>query len=128
MTSRDYCFTSFKLSVYDKLSNMDTSNVKYCVAQLETAPETGKQHVQGFIVLKNPQRISWLKNLLEDPALHVEKRKGTPQQVSACCAVLRAETVLRRAELSRQNLKFEFSRVSRICAQCKPFINPYDDK
>lgn len=120
-TSRDWCFTSFKLSTLEVAEACDKDNVKYLVCQHEVAPGTGKHHVQGFIVFKTPVRMTAVKNLLLDPALHCEKRKGTPQQV-----IEGAQHALRNNvdTFSNSNLAAG-CRHSELCPNCVYFLDPY---
>lgn len=55
---------------------------KYLVFQTEIA-ESGTQHIQGYVVLKEKTRRSALSKLLEE--VHWEIRKGTHQQAKAYC-------------------------------------------
>lgn len=124
MTSRNWCITCFAnidlpLAI-EEASEKDKAKVRYFVSQHETCPETGKAHQQAFIMLKDPQRMSFLKKLFDDEGLHCEKMKGTPVQVNAekCC-------VLRRAEPSRANLNSKKAAGSNICPLCIDFLFPY---
>lgn len=58
--------------------------VTYCVGQLEEAPDTGRQHLQCFLQLKKPARLSWLKRHVHESA-HWEPMKGTAQEASDYC-------------------------------------------
>jgi len=114
MTSRSYCFTSFKLNAITAFQKANKDDVTYFVAQHEIAPETNKEHIQGFIVFKKPVRMTAVKKILEDPAAHCETRKGTPQQVITslhavlCCA--------------------ESGRGVSFCQKCHWFESPYQHK
>lgn len=56
----------------------------YLVGQLEEAPSTGHQHIQCFLQLKNPQRMSWLGNHL-GKEIHWEPMKGSSEEASEYC-------------------------------------------
>lgn len=58
--------------------------LSYCVGQLESCPETGKRHLQGYCELKRPQRLSWLRSNLSDSA-HWEKAMGSRDQARDYC-------------------------------------------
>lgn len=59
----------------------------YSVGQLEEAPTTGEQHLQCFLQLKKPARLSWLKRHVHETA-HWEPMRGTAQQASEYCKKL----------------------------------------
>lgn len=62
----------------------DSGVVTYCVGQLEEAPDTGKQHLQCFLQMKKPARLSWLKRHVHQTA-HWEPMAGTAQEASDYC-------------------------------------------
>lgn len=57
--------------------------IKYAVWQMEVG-STGTSHLQGYIELSKPQRMSWIKKLL-GANVHCEKRRGTPEEARAYC-------------------------------------------
>lgn len=59
-----------ELEINDEWKN----KIKECCYQMEMG-ETGTRHLQGWIELKNPQRMSAMKRLI--PRAHWEKRRGT---------------------------------------------------
>lgn len=59
------------------------AQLKYIVVQLEKG-EQGTVHYQGFLILKNKKRMSWLKNNFNNKA-HWEKTHGTDKQASDYC-------------------------------------------
>lgn len=95
-TARDWCFTSFNPRVVacftDAGKNPDWSadtksffdaidrKTRYCIGQVETCPESGRPHVQGFVRFRDPQRMGTVKAVLSDNAVHVEKRKASDAQ------------------------------------------------
>lgn len=58
-------------------------DVRYCVYQKEMGEE-GTQHIQGYIELKKPQWMRWLKDNFAYGA-HYEQRKGTRWEARAYC-------------------------------------------
>lgn len=60
----------------EELMTSDPS-VRYCVYQTESGTNNVR-HYQGYVELKNPQRLSYMKKLL--PGAHFEKRRGTRDQ------------------------------------------------
>ncbi len=55
----------------------DVEQIKYCCYQLERS-ESGLIHYQGYVVFKNPQRMSFCKSL--HARAHWEVRRGTHDQ------------------------------------------------
>lgn len=88
MKCRDWCFTSFDVSNYEKWMNEEFnlgSKCKYCVYQKEICPDSGKVHIQGYIEFKNTISMSNLKKILDSNELHVEKRKGKDFEARDYC-------------------------------------------
>lgn len=56
----------------------------YAVGQVEEGEEEHHRHLQLFLQLKNPQRLSWLKRHVHQGA-HWEQMRGTAEQASAYC-------------------------------------------
>lgn len=80
MKSRNYCFTSFKASL-----DPDLTRIRYICWGEEKCPETGKDHLQGYVEFKNSQRLDGAKRFIGDEAAHLEKRKGTRDQAREYC-------------------------------------------
>lgn len=76
-----WCFTSFK----DSLPTELPSGVTYLVYQREVAPDTGREHFQGYLELATRQRLPGVKRALGDEAAHCEIRKGTGEQAADYC-------------------------------------------
>jgi len=68
---------------------LEKKNVLYMVCQVESATQTGKVHVQGYMQLHTNCSLSALKKALGDRA-HFEVRRGTHAQARAYC--MKAET------------------------------------
>lgn len=66
---------------YEHLKSKD---LKCFVFQEELAPTTYHRHFQGYLVLKSPQRISWLKSNI-DNTCHFLAAKGTDKQCYHYC-------------------------------------------
>lgn len=62
--------------------------IKYLCWGIEMAPETGAEHLQGYIVFneKNKQRMSGVKKTLGDKTAHVEIARGTHQENYNYCS------------------------------------------
>lgn len=56
----------------------------YAVGQVEEGEEQHHRHLQLFLQLKNPQRLSWLKRHVHEGA-HWEPMRGTAEQASDYC-------------------------------------------
>lgn len=82
MTSRSYCFTSFK-AVDD--FTYEKSKIKYIIYGVETCKKTHRLHLQGYVELKNAYRIAAVKKILNDPSVHLEKRQGTRDEAITYC-------------------------------------------
>lgn len=80
---RMVCWTSFKV----KPIKFDPEYFKYLVYQEEVAPDTGAHHLQGFSIFKKPLGLEKIRELLDDPAVHVEKihKKSTPAKAAEYC-------------------------------------------
>lgn len=77
MTARNWCFTVNNPELPFTLSNED--KIKICVYQLEKG-QNGTPHIQGYIELKSPTRISGLKRMSFLSRAHLEVRKGSRLQ------------------------------------------------
>jgi len=89
MKGKAFIFTCFDMDAKDKL--IELCNKKHAEKrgiimlrfQGEVCPTTGRPHIQGYIELTCPQRISALVKWL--PGAHFEVRKGTPDQARDYC-------------------------------------------
>lgn len=61
----------------------DKAKYRYIVFQPEEAPETGTQHLQGYVYYNNAVSFSRVKKLL--PRAHIEKAKGSPEENITYC-------------------------------------------
>lgn len=58
--------------------------LQYLVFQSEVGHEEHTPHLQGFLILKSPKRLSWMRNNVSDRA-HFEVARGTNQQCKEYC-------------------------------------------
>lgn len=58
--------------------------VKYAIWQSELCPNTGREHLQGYMVLHNRVRLSQMKELFH-PTCHFEARNGTHSEAKGYC-------------------------------------------
>lgn len=66
----------------------DSEKIRYFIGGIETAPETGTKHIQGYIELAtmaNKWSMKKMKTFLGDNMLHLEGRRGTRQQARDYC-------------------------------------------
>lgn len=69
----------------DFVPDIVPDNVQYMIYQREKCPDTGKLHWQGYIELTKPMRLAAVKQILQDPSVHIEPRKGTQEEAIAYC-------------------------------------------
>lgn len=85
---RNWCFTIFT-DPQAWLSDWETKdlpkNVVYMVAQLEVAPDTKREHVQGYCQLNNGISLNAFKELIGRGDAHVEPQRGTDKQAADYC-------------------------------------------
>lgn len=87
-TSRFYCFTlnDYTDDDVNRLLGLEEDHrVKALIAGRETAPSTGRQHLQGYIEFKDPQRLAGVKRILGSNTVHAEQRGGTREQAKQYC-------------------------------------------
>lgn len=81
MTQRNACFTSYDINIRPT----DNEHIKYIIYQLEECPDTKRHHLQGYVEFTNSIRLNRIKELLGDPAIHIERRKGNRDQARDYC-------------------------------------------
>jgi len=86
MANRNYIFvinnpTHTPEALIEEVFSSNT-DFKYAVFQKEKG-ENGTVHYQGYMELKTPRRVAWLKKLM--PTAHFEKRRGTREQARDYC-------------------------------------------
>jgi len=77
---------NWTLTIYDfnELNGFEDDRVKYGGYGDETCPTTKREHKQGFISFKMPQRFSLLKSLF--PTAHIEVMKGKIEDNITYCS------------------------------------------
>lgn len=78
--SRNWCFTLFNIS---ELKPFEELEANYLVYQTERCPDTQKDHIQGYIQLKKPHYLTWVKKLF--PTAHWEIRKASHEDARQYC-------------------------------------------
>lgn len=101
MTSRRWCFTSFKdglPTLDDRFANAEgpLADIRYVIYQREVAPTTGRQHLQGYIELRSPMRMRQVQGLLGDDEAHLEVPRGSRRSCRDYCR--KNDTRLRGSE------------------------------
>jgi len=85
--ARRYCFTLNNFTEPEQAAAhaflAEEDKVTYGVVGREVG-DSGTPHLQGFVILTRPQRISFLRRRLSDRA-HYEVAKGTSEQASVYC-------------------------------------------
>lgn len=85
-TSQRWCFTLNNPTTQDSSDVADflsSGDVTYGVVGRETG-ESGTPHLQGFVILVRPQRLSFLRNRVSVRG-HYERALGTSKQASDYC-------------------------------------------
>lgn len=86
MTSSRWCFTLNNYSDDDEQGTADFLSSGDCVYGIygREIGETGTPHLQGFVILRTPQRLSYLRNNLSSRA-HYERARGSSESASNYC-------------------------------------------
>lgn len=93
MTARAWCVTiqGDGFEPHSVINNWTTSwntlssKIRYLIAQHESGGETGRDHLQCYVELKQPARVRGVQRLLEVPTAHCEARQGTRDQARDYC-------------------------------------------
>lgn len=89
-----------KEEIIEKFKNFITNNCKYGIFGLEICPKTKREHLQGFMWLKQSQRKWYLKKF--DGNFHFERmyKKWTPYKNKVYCW--------------KENILFEFGDINKV--------------
>ncbi|AUM61711.1 Rep [uncultured virus] len=86
MALRHWCITVFDIeNFYVDLDQDQWKDIRYLVYQIEKCPDTGKEHIQGYVEFKKLIRMAGVKKLFNDKTMHLEKRRGTRDEARAYC-------------------------------------------
>jgi len=86
MTSRNWCFTLNNYTKGDEIKlDYRKHNVKYMIYGREIAPKTGTPHLQGFVIMPQACRMSFMKSKIHDKA-HWTACKGSVEQNFTYCS------------------------------------------
>lgn len=92
--ARNHCITVNKeeeFAEWQKATGASTmtaefkADVRYFVWQYEIAPGTNRRHIQAYVETKKVMGFAGLKKLFNCPSMHIEGRKGTPEQAANYC-------------------------------------------
>ena len=84
---RCWVITEFDTAKFKEWKSLDVLDlgIRYFVYQLETAPETGRLHIQGYIEFYKQVRLTTVKRRLASSKVHAEQRKGSRNQARDYC-------------------------------------------
>lgn len=88
-TSRRWLFTVYEDTEMEtrelfSVMGVETGWGKEGVAQMERCPSTGRLHIQGYLITKDPRRMAWMKNNVHNTA-HWEAARGSHEQCYDYC-------------------------------------------
>lgn len=81
MAARRWCFTCFDLEVNP--FDWEGETIRFCIWQKEKCPESGKEHLQGYVAFTKPMRISALQKICKTSWI---KCKGSEDDNVAYCS------------------------------------------
>ncbi|AUM61976.1 Rep [uncultured virus] len=86
MKTRAYCFTINTPTHFDLADCFQLFDQygRYMVLGFEVCPNTGRDHIQGYVYAKNPIRWSTVKDICV--RAHIEESKGSPLQNLTYCS------------------------------------------
>jgi len=101
-------YRNFMLTMYHNLKDhcnklrhdLDLSEIRYCIWQIEVCPETKRYHIQAYLETTKGRRFSWIKTYFNDATIHVERRKTSRIACREYCS----------KELSRHRGPYEFGK------------------
>ncbi len=84
--ARNFCFTSFNVGgCTNAIQSPLQKGIKYVIGGLEICPESGRNHVQGYVEFADGKTLSAVKQIFGDDTLHLEPRRGTPREAADYC-------------------------------------------
>lgn len=84
---RNWCFTVHEKDGYDlgqHALEFEGHGVRYAIWQIETCPQSGRRHYQGYIEFDKSVRMGAVKRIIGDHA-HLEARRGTRDEARDYC-------------------------------------------
>lgn len=80
--ARNWTFTIFDVKNIKWLEN---ENIVYYGYEPETCPKTKREHLQGFLQLREKKRLTWIRNNINKSA-HLEVMRGTYDENKKYCS------------------------------------------
>lgn len=83
-----WCFTSFLGQIdvpYEQKTEQLRDDCTYFVCQREIAPDSGREHFQGYVEFSVKKRRTQVQRLIGDERAHCELRRGSAKQASDYC-------------------------------------------
>lgn len=116
---RNWCFTIFTepQAWLEEWETCDLpKDVVYMVAQLEVAPDTKREHVQGYCQLNTPVSLNRFKEIIGRGDAHVEPQHGTDKQAADYCK--KEESYggkrIERGEMKKQGNRSDLAEVAEM--------------
>lgn len=82
--ARNYVFTYFAPDGWvPSRFSFPHDRIKYLAGQFEIAPDTGRRHFQGYVVFHHAIGVRTAQRILDAPAAHFERRRGTHSEALA---------------------------------------------
>jgi len=78
--ARHWCFTSYLNEL-----ETDEDDARYLIYGREVCPKTGRKHLQGYVELNKPMRMSAAQKVIGDKVCHMGIRYGTRDQAREYC-------------------------------------------
>lgn len=123
---RNICFTIHEnpREWYAHFKTIDMPDwCKYLVFQVEVAPETKREHIQGYVELTGPRTWKSIKGLLGRDSAHLEARRGSAKQASDYCKKDDTRVpdlpFVERGELSEQGRRTDLEAAARLVMERK---------
>ncbi len=108
--AKGWCFTSFKDNNWRQLREVAASiTITFIGWGNETCPETGKKHQQGFMQFSERVRMTQIKKLINDKAIHLEVTKGSYEDNKKYCS--KEGDYQEYGEYSKQGKRTDIARV-----------------
>lgn len=73
-------------SYFKKIFEENGERIQYLIYQIEKSPDTGRNHIQAYICLRDRVRISGIKKLVQDETVHCETRRGSHEEARDYCS------------------------------------------
>jgi len=120
---KHWCFTSFDLTLLDQfpvLTAQPVNNFAYLICQVETAPDTQRQHIQGYVEFTDRVGLRTAKLRLGDPTAHLEPRRGMGARSCHVISAWPGLTFIQEHENKRVSTPVKKKRVSVVPSSSAP--------